>query len=193
MFELCFNLCGSVVSRSNREEQQPVRGFSWATCENKNVCSCLIKYRFTLRLFTSWSHYNWPALLTVSGAKPSPSLSFVLALFPCFTPAGSPEEMKPACAGLRSENNLVIYPLSFSFPRNATRFILMTWHQMTMDRTWGKGFYCVRELWWTRHALWVSARRGKKKCVWVCVCSCMQACACLLFSRLPQPYNMSAD
>lgn len=50
-----------------------------------------------------------------------------------------------------------------------------------------------------------SAREKKKKsskmrwgvwafvCIRVCSCTCMQACACLLFSRLPQPYNMSQD
>lgn len=68
-----------------------------------------------------------------------PFLSFILALFfisvAAITPGGSPKEERPACTGLCSEMDLFIYPLSFSFPRNVTRSILMTWHQTTTDRT----------------------------------------------------------
>lgn len=120
------------------------------------------------------------------------------------TPRGSPKEERPACTGLHSEMDLLTYPLSFSFLRNVTRFILMTWHQMTTDRTWGKAstvLLCLGLCWetvllWLVHQtcpLGFSAQKEKSsmKSVFFCVCSCMQACACLLFSWLPQPYNMS--
>ena len=65
-------------------------------------------------------------------------------------PWGSPTKERPACAGLFSETDLLIYLHSFSFPRNVTRFILMMWHQTTMDRTWGKAstVFLSLELWW---------------------------------------------
>lgn len=123
------------------------------------------------------------------------------------TPAGSPQEDRPACTGLRSETDLLIYPLSFSFPRNVTRFILMTWRQTTTDRTWGKAsrvlLYLLTALLEVLLGLvnqtcplGFSAQEEKSQggqSVCVCMNSCMQACACLLFSWLPLPYNMSQD
>lgn len=78
----------------------------------------------------------------------------------------------------------------FSLPRNVTRSILMTWHQTTTDRTWGKAPtvspFLLRDSLccgsWTRLALCVFLVHGRKRdeeCVGFC--SCMQACACLLF------------
>lgn len=90
----------------------------------------------------------------------------------------------------------------------------MTWHQMTMDRTWGKvsAVLLYSKLSWETLTvlLWLvnqtcplgfrgqeeksmEMRLGLCAFVCICVCSCMQACACLLFSLLPQSYNMSED
>lgn len=127
-----------------------------------------------------------------------PCLLFKLCFFLFFfiyvaaiTPAGSPKEARPACTELHSEMDLLIYPLSFSFPRNVTRFILMTWLQTTTDRTWGKAstvlLYLLTELLrlrqfccglWTRLALWVLVHRRKKAGRWddECVSVCVHAC-----------------
>ena len=91
--------------------------------------------------------------------------------------------------------DLLTHPLSFSFPRNVTRFILMTWHQMTTARTWGEAStvlpYSLTEALENPTALprlmnqtcplgfFFSARKGEKKsgrwddeCVSVCVHAC---------------------
>lgn len=125
-------------------------------------------------------------------------LFLVLFLYPAIIPAGSPKEDRPACTVLHSEMDLLTYPLSFSFPRNVTRFILMTWHQTTTDRTWGKAstalLYSLTELLkirqfccglWTRLALWVLVHRRKKQGdverVCVCLCEFTHASMCMFF------------
>lgn len=43
-----------------------------------------------------------------------------------------------------SETDPLTHPLSFPFPRNATRFTSMTWRQTTTDRIWGNAALAPR-------------------------------------------------
>lgn len=122
-----------------------------------------------------------------------PSLHFIFNPFFHIHCAIVSIEQRPACTWLYSEKELVIYLLSFSFPRNVTKSILMTWHQMTMDRTWGKVsavlLYSKRVQFcyglWPRLALRVLVGRKRRAWRWdggcVHLCVLMHASMCMSF------------
>lgn len=181
---------------------------------NQNVGSIVKKRRCALHEVTAWLHKK-PHSHVECRVAPAPRcpvswhlissfLVFYLSSFSYFCNSYRSRRLPPkrgsACAGLHSEMDLLIHPLSFSFPRNVTRFILMTWHQMTTARTWGEActvlLYSLTEvlenptvlLWLMNQTCplgFLVHKRGKKAGRWddecVCLCVFMHASMCMSF------------